>query len=226
MASSRKTATIVGILFIIGTVAGILSGVFTSPVLDNSDYLGAITENETQIIVGVLLILTMGFALAMIPVLLYPIFKKYNEVLAVGSVVFRGALETVAYIVIATSFLLLISLSREYVVAGLPDGSHFQVLGSLLVSVTNQINPILEMTFSLGALMIYTLFYQSRLIPRWLSVWGLLGALVFFATAVLAMFSIDLEFLLYILALQEMVMALWLIIKGFNPGMVSPGLTT
>lgn len=226
MASTRKTASIVGILFIIGTVAGILSGVFTSPVLDNPDYLAIIPENNTQIIVGALFVLIMGFSLAMIPVMMFPIFKKYNEALAIGSVVFRGALETVAYIVMATIFLLLTSLGREYVSAGLPDSSHFQTLGSLLLSVNQQINPILEITFSLGALMIYFLFFQSRLIPRWLSGWGLLGAVVFLATGLLAMFGVDLEFLLYILALQEMVMALWLIIRGFSPAAVSPELAT
>ena len=226
MSATRKTAIIVGILFIIGTVSGILSGVFTGPILDNPGYLAAIQENKAQIIAGALLVLTMGFSLAMIPVMLFPIFKKYNEALAIGSVVFRGALETVVYIIMATSFLLLISLGQEYSTAELPVGPHFQTLGTLLLSVNQQINPILEITFSLGALMIYTLFYQSRLIPRWLSGWGLLGAVVYLAAGLLAMFGADMEFLLYILALQEMVLALWLIIRGFSPSAVSPEFTS
>ena len=76
---NRKTAIIVGVLFVIGTVAGILSGVITGSVFDDPNYLIEITANETQIIIGALFILIMGFALAMVPVMLFPIFKKYNE---------------------------------------------------------------------------------------------------------------------------------------------------
>ena len=64
--------------------------------------------------------------------------------------------------------------------------------------------------------MFYALFYQTRLIPRWLSVWGFVGALVYFAAGVMALFGIEMGFLLAALGLQEMVMALWLIFKGFN----------
>ena len=110
MNTSKKTARIVGALFIIGTVAGILSVVFTGPVLDDPDYLIKISANENQIIIGALLVLIMGFALAMVPVVLFPIFKKYNEALALGAVVFRGALEAAAYIAIVICWLLLLTV--------------------------------------------------------------------------------------------------------------------
>ena len=222
MASSRKTSIIVGILFIVGTVTGILSGIFTEPVLSDQAYLANLAANSNQILIGVLCVLTMGFSLAMIPVMMFPIFKKYNEALAIGSVVFRGALETVGYILMATSWLLLLTLGEEYVKVSAAAPSHFQTFGTILLSVNHQVNPILEITFSIGALMIYFLFFQSKLIPRWLSGWGLLGASVYFAAGLLALFGLELDYLLYILALQEMVLALWLIIKGFNPSVFSP----
>ncbi|MBW2566067.1 MAG: DUF4386 domain-containing protein [Deltaproteobacteria bacterium] len=53
-------------------------------------------------------------------------------------------------------------------------------------------------------------------IPRWLSVWGLIGGLLYFAEPVLAMFGSEFEILFAPLALQEMVLAIWLIVKGFN----------
>src|SRR5574341_1556222 len=102
MNTNRKTATIVGVLYIIGTVAGILSVVFTGPILNDPDYLIKVSANENQILIGALFVLTMGFALALVPVMLFPIFKKYNEALALGYVVFRGALETVTYIAIVS----------------------------------------------------------------------------------------------------------------------------
>ena len=89
MKTYRKTAVIVGILFIIGTVSGILSGVVLAPIMARSTYPLNIAASETQWIMVTLLILLMWFPLAMIPVLLYPIFKKQNEVLAIGSIVFR-----------------------------------------------------------------------------------------------------------------------------------------
>ena len=218
---NRNTARIVGALFIIGTVAGILSVVFTRPILNDQDFLIKVSVNENQIITGTLFVLIMGLALAMVPVLMFPIFKKHSEALALGAVVFRGALETVTYIAIALSWLLLITLSQEYVKAGSPDASYFQTLGIFLLATVDWISQTLAIVFSLGSLMIYYLFYQSKLIPRWLSVWGLIGAILYLATPLLGMFGSELGFLMAPLALQEMVLAIWLIVKGFNPSAIA-----
>src|SRR5258705_3317668 len=216
MTSNRKTAIIVGVLFIIGTVAGALSVLFTAPVLNDPDYLTKLSSNQNQIIVAALLVLMMAFALAMIPVMMFPIFRKYNEVLAVGSIVFRGVLEAVTYIAIVLSWLLLLTLSREYIKAGAPDASTFQTLGVLLLKAADWIAQILALVFSLGALAIYYLFYQSKLIPRWLSIWGLIGAILYLAVPLLALFGFVSDILMAPLALQEMVLAVWLIVKGLN----------
>jgi len=216
MNSEKKTARIVGVLFIIGTVAGILSRVITGPILNASDYLIKVSANENQIIIGSLFVLIMAFALAMVPVVMFSIFKKYNEALALGYVVFRGALEVVAYIATVISWLLLLTLSQEYVKAGAPDASYFQTLGTLLLEAANWFGYILSIVFSIGALMIYYLFYQTKLIPRWLSVWGLIGAIFYLAQPLLALFGSELDILFAPLALQEMILAVWLIVKGFN----------
>ena len=84
-------------------------------------------------IVATLFVLLMGLSLAMVSVVLYPILRRYNEVLALGYVVFRGALETVTYFVTAISWLLLLALSQLYVQAGAPAASGFQVSGALLL---------------------------------------------------------------------------------------------
>jgi len=201
-------------LFIIGTVAGILSVVFTQPILEASGYLIEVTTNQNQLIIGALLVLIMGFALAMVPIMMFPIFRKYNEALALGSVVFRGVLEAVAYITIAVGWLLLIPLSRAYVEAGTPDASSFETVGMLLLEAVDWTYRILAIVFSLGALMIYYLFHQSKLIPRWLSLWGLIGAVLYLTVPLLGMFGIELGILMVPLALQEMVLAVWLILKG------------
>jgi hypothetical protein len=212
----RKTAVVVGILFIIGTVSGILSAVFTGGIFTDSDYLIRVAENEPQILLGAAFVLLMGFSLAMVPVVMFPLFKKKNEALALGAVVFRGPVEAVLYILTVLSWLMLITLGKEFVVAGMPASSHFQNIGAVLVQAGNQINQILEIAFSLGALMFYVLFYQTRLIPRWLSLWGVIGAVLYHIAGWSDLFGIDMGVLIFPLALQEMVMALWLIIKGFS----------
>ncbi len=217
MISIRKTAIIVGVLYIVGTVAGILSVLFTGSILDDPDYLTKVASNQNQIILGVLLVLTMGFALSMVPVLMFPIFRKYNEVLALGAIVFRGVLEAVTYIAITISWLLLLTLSQEYMKAGTANASSFQTLGAILLKADDWIAQILAIVFSLGALAIYYLFYQSQLIPRWLSTWGLIGAILYLAAPLFAMFGFGLDILMAPLALQEMVLAIWLIAKGLNP---------
>jgi hypothetical protein len=211
---SRRTAIIVGALFIIGDIAGVLSYVVTGGLLDGTDALTKIAASQNQVVLGALLVLTMGFALAMVPLVLFPIFKKYNEVLALGCVVFRGALETVGYIASAGVWLLLVELSRQHAEAASPGAPHFQTLSALLAGpIPGYLTAIV---FSLGSLMFYYLFYQSRLIPRWLSVWGLVGAVLYLAWPLLALFGHGFGLLMAPLAVAELVLAVWLIVKGLN----------
>ncbi len=226
MNTYRKTAVIVGILFIIGTASGILSGVVTAPIMAGSTYPLNVSASETQWIIGTLLILLMGFALAMVPVMLYPLLKKHNKVLALGAVLFRGVLEAVTYMAQVIGFLLLLTVSQIYGETGAAEASNLQTLGSLLTATGNWISQIQAIVFAIGALMIYALFYQTRLVPRWLSGWGFLGAVLYFFAPFVSMLgsqhmalSLDsgLAPLLLPLAIQEMVFAVWLIVKGFSP---------
>jgi len=229
MSTNRKTAIIVGVLYIIGTVAGVLSVVVTQPILGGPDYLTKIAANESQIVTGILLVLTMGFALAMVPAVLFSILKKYSEALALGYVVFRGALETVAYIAMSICWLFLILISREYAAAGASNASFIQTLGTVFLKGNDSISSILVIIFGLNALMLYYLFYSSKLIPRWISVWGFIAILLHFSTAFLMLFrlvapgmSAIVDVINLPIFLQEMVMAVWLIVKGFNPSAIAP----
>jgi hypothetical protein len=228
MKSSRKTAIIVGVLFIIGTLAGVLSVVLTGSILNGPDVLAAVAANETQVIIAALLVLTMGLALAMVPVVIFPILKQHNEVLALGYVVFRGALETLTYFVVVIAWLLLIPLSQAFAGAGAADASSFQALGALSLKAAEIGASLTAIVFPLGAAMLYVVLFQSRLIPRWLSVWGLIAVALNFASTGLAgvfgltpqMGAIQMATNLPIF-LQEMVMAGWLIVVGFNASAIA-----
>ena len=162
---------------------------------------------------GALLVLLPGLALAMVPVVFWPIGKRYNETLAMGYVVFRGGLEAVIYIVSALGYLLLIALSTE------PDAG--PLAGFVRTIETVIWDQLIAIPFVLGALMFYIVLYQYRLVPRWLSTWALVGAALYIVAPLGSMFGSSLGFFMAPLALQEMVMAVWLIAKGFNPSAIA-----
>jgi len=223
MNSNRKIAIIAGVLIIVGMVVGVLSVV---SVIEEPDYLIKVSANENQVIIGALFVLIMGLACAGIAIWLYPVLKKHNEALALGSVGFR-IIETVLHIVGVIGLLSLVTLSQEYVKAGAPDASYFQSLGTLLLAARDWAGVLGSFAFILGALMYYYIFYQSKLIPRWLSVWGLIGVPLWIAAELLIMFGLIESFstnaiLLDIpIAVNEMVLAVWLIVKGFNSSAIA-----
>ena len=213
MTADRKAAVWIGVLYIIGTVGMVVSVIVTNAILSGPDDLAQVAAQPDQVAVGALLLLVAGFALALVPVVFWPVGKRYNETLAMGYVVFRGAIETVLYIVGAVCWLLLIALSKE------PDGGP---LASFVRTTETVIwDQLLAIPFVLGALMFYVLLYQSRLVPRWLSVWGLGGAALYIVAPLGSMFELSLGFFMAPLAVQEMVMAVWLIGKGFNTSAIA-----
>jgi hypothetical protein len=218
MSSTRKIAVITGAIFIIATIASLLAAALT-PVLTGADYLTRISAHLGQAAGGALLYLISAFTSAGIAILLYPVLKERNAGLALGSVVFR-ALEAGFYMVAVLSLLSLLTLSRQFTAAGAADRAWLQAIGDLLVSVHGHASLLGVFAFSVGGLMYYYLFFQSQLIPRWLAGWGIVAIILMMVACLLALFS-DNPVTGYILLafpifLQEMVLAVWLIMKGFN----------
>jgi hypothetical protein len=227
MKSYKMTARIVGILFIACTGAAIVSGVFLLPVLESPDYLTKVSANENQVMLGTLFYFIMAAAGASIVIPMYPILKRHNESMALGAVGFR-LIEGAIFMVTVLCVLSLVPVSQEFVQAGYPDGSYHQVLGELLLSgytVSQAVIPGV-FAFSIGALMYYYIFYQSNLVPRWLSIWGIIGITLGIVNGLYDMFggvsnetlSMLLDFPIFA---QEMVLAIWLIVKGFNPSAIA-----
>ncbi len=204
----RNAARWIGVLYIIGTVALVLSVFVTDEVLSGPAFLAQIAAQPNHLAIGVVLVLLAGFALAMVPIVFWPVGKRYNETLAMGYVVFRGGLETVIYVVGAFGGLVLIALSKDA-----DAGQSANFVHTALPVIWDQG----AITFVLGALMFYVVLYQSRLVPRWLSTWGLIGAALGVLPPLGGMFGLSLGVFVAPLALQEMVMAVWLIAKGFSP---------
>jgi hypothetical protein len=156
-------------------------------------------------------------------VFLYPVFRKTSKELAMGMVLFRGALEGTGYLVSTLGILTLVALGNEYVATG-ANSAVLQSIGNVLYQFLDLLAPVNSIIFLIGSTCLYLCFYSTRLIPRWLAVWGLIGVVPYMAYALLHFFHMDSGYGLYlqmVLAPQEMVMAVWLIVKGFNPSAIA-----
>jgi hypothetical protein len=166
--SLRKIAVITGVIFIIATLTGPILATPLLPDLTGTDYLIRVSAHPNQVAGGVLLSIIAYLACAGIPIVMYPVLKKWNAGLALGSVVFR-TIETAFYMVGLVSLMSLVTLGQQFTTAGAADRASLQAIGNLLVTVRDHAALLAVFAFCLGAFMYYTLFFQSRLIPRWLS---------------------------------------------------------
>ena len=223
--ATRRNAAIVGVLFIIATAAGIIAAAISSPILEAPDYLTQITANEGAVGIGAFLVFLMSVACAGVGLGLYPILRKYSIGLAIGAAGFR-LIESVTQILSGLGIIALLALSREFVAAGAPDAAYFQTIGAIIQASTEWLNNgVMLITWCIGAFMYYGLFYRYRLVPRWLSAWGLVGITLTIIASILVMLGVIPGFGTVQMiangpiALQEMVFAVWLIAKGVNtPG--------
>jgi hypothetical protein len=221
--TDRKTAAVVGVLFILGTIPALLSLPLAVNTVNAQDHLTAISTNEGQMIIFTAIKFIMGVACAGIGLALYPILKKYNEGLAFGAAGFR-VIEGMISVVGALLYVALLALSQEFVKAGAPASSYFQTADVVINAGIGWFrDAAMLLTFGIGALMYYVVFYQFRLVPRWLTVWGLVGITLTIISALLVMFHLlppfgTIQVILNLPILpQELVLAIWLIAKGFNP---------
>ena len=126
-------------------------------------------------------------------------------------------------IVGSIGLLTLLTLSQEFVEAGAPGASNFQTVGTVVLAIRDWAFLIGSgLVWSLSALILNYLLYQRKLIPQWLSVWGFLGAALSFVNYMPEFFGIDsIEILFIPIAVQEMVFAVWLIVKGLESSVIA-----
>jgi hypothetical protein len=221
--ANRLNAGIAGVLFIIGTVSGVISAVTGMPVLNAPDYLLKLAAHQNLITLAAMLQFIMAISCAGISIALYPILRRYSASLAVGAVGFR-LIENTLQILKAVSMIALLSLSQELVGAVSQDTSYLQSLGQIITAASDwMIHGAGLICFSIGAALYYIIFYQHRLVPRWISSWGLISVSLVTLASLLVMLGVIPGFgtvqgiANLAIFVQEMVFAVWLIAKGINP---------
>ncbi|ALJ06056.1 hypothetical protein APS56_13350 [Pseudalgibacter alginicilyticus] len=221
----RKKSIAVGILLILSIVVGVLS---IDPVIDEMGNFESVSIHSNAILFRAFMQFILALIYASIPIILYSLLKKVNTSLTIGFLVFR--IIAVAFIFIGwLSILLLLVLSQEFVKAGSTELSHFQTIDNLIRSGRDLVNHVaMPLILSVGNLMFYAILYQSKLIPRWLSVWGLVATVLsgIIASLLLMFDVIDIITPTYVslafpTALLEITLAIWLIAKGFNSTIVN-----
>ena len=227
ISNSRKSARITGILFILGTVPVMVAMALWGQSVSSPDYLSLMASHSNEVLLFALSGMFMGLACAGIGISMYSILKPHGQTLALGVVGFR-VMEGTLQVASAVSLAVLLALSQEFVKAGSPADSFFQPAAAAIKSVREWMNNGFYLfPWCIGAAIYYTVFYRTRLLPRWLSVWGLLGLLLMLVGAFSGMFGLIGAFsqpqmlLMFPIMLQEMVMAVWLIVKGFNPSAIA-----
>lgn len=217
MKSTKTTARIIGILFLTVMVTWIAGFAFIEPVLSDPDYLTQVHQNRTRIIIGVLFEVLETAAVLSISVMISPVLKRYRENLARAYFGFR-ILESVLLIVIAICPLLIISLSQEFTGTAAPDVSLFQSIGAIILTVrTTWSQLILTFFYCLAAFILNFILYQTKLVPRFISLWGLIGVLIVLIHTLYYNFGFKpIPVLGMIMGINELVLGVWLIVKGFN----------
>lgn len=221
--STQTASKVIGVLFILAAVTSIIGGlILYKPILNDPDYLIQGSAHANKVVLGAIMELILVVAVVGTATTLFPILRKVNETIALWHVCFRF-LEAIVITVGVISVLSLLALSRDYVAEGAPDIASYQVSGTVLKAV-HDYTFMLGPNFFLGmnTMMYSYIFYKSKLVPRFIPVLGLTGSALILLAAMLELFGVIDQVSAWgaILALpifaNEMILAVWLIAKGFN----------
>jgi hypothetical protein len=218
--TDRTTARWVGVLFIVATAAAIVGGGLVESVV--ADAPGVSASDEIQMVSGVLLELLLVLAVVGIPALLFPVLRRRSEGLALG---YLGArmIEGALLLAAAVCAMVILTVSDASGAAGAAGQGALITFAEVTRDWAYLIGSMVAL--GVGGIIFYSLLLTGRFVPAWLSVWGLVGAVLILARGVLEMYGIDFSIAFQAvfaapIALNEMVLAVWLIVRGFAPPVV------
>jgi hypothetical protein len=226
MNADKINAKIIGVLYIVAAITSVIGLLLYDPILNDPNYLVAGAENQNQIILGAFFELVLACCAIGTCIMLYPYLRKHNESIALGYVCFRF-FEAIIIVIGILSVLSILALSVEFVSLADPSIAAYQASGTFLLAI-HKWTFILGPNFMLGinTMMYSYLLYRSKLVPRFISIMGLIGATSISIAAMLEIFGVIEQISAWggLLALPiaafEMTLAVWLMVKGFNEKML------
>ncbi len=220
MPSLKSKSVLTGILLLSGIVAGILSSV---PALERPDYIAALAEISGQVYMAAVFQGIFACVYTGLACVLYSVLKDYEPGIALLYFSFRIVGAAALFLAIVPLPLLLM-LSKQYLEVGNDHGESLIVIAELVRLTRDGINHMaMILPWSIGGMFLYIGAINSRLLPGWISWWGLLGSfLTFMATGLLIVEVIQIASPIYFIlntptALVEIVLAIYLLWKGFRP---------
>ncbi|HEY4844738.1 MAG TPA: DUF4386 domain-containing protein [Candidatus Dormibacteraeota bacterium] len=219
--ANKRTAVLVGALFLLSTATFIVSNMLITPLLGSHDVLAAIAANSQRMIAATMIALIEGVATVGIALALYPILKRQHPALALGYAGMRIAELAIAAVGFGLGGLLLVTLSGTAA-----NGANSE-LGTVLVALRHWTIMLVYVYTAVGGVMLSYMLLRTRLVPRGFSVLGLIGYPVLFLAAVLDMLGIvDTVNGVGLVGLVpgglfELLLPIWLIAKGFNVTAIS-----
>ncbi len=222
MQANRRYALAAGILFIVATVGSLAGNAVMRPLLAQPLDFARIAADPMPILAGFVVKLISYAACPAIALAMYPVLRTHGPALALGSIAFR-LLEAVFYTASAACALVLVTLGQQAVAAGAGDASFYRDAAAVALSAMDSLGFGAAVPFfAVGALLYYVVLYRASLVPRWLSGWGIVAASLALAASGLVLLQASAPMSPLHLALnlpifaQEMVLAVWLIARGFT----------
>jgi len=212
----RTTARVVGVVYLAGFVVGMVGIMLIQSILGTPHHLATVSANSLMLAIGASLWLLPVAGDVAHGVLMFPLLKQHSERLAIGHLAAR--IIDATFIAVMVLFVLVqIPLGSEYLKAAAPDAAWLQSLSTLLSQTQLYAYEIGMSALGLAGLMLCYTLYQTRLIPRWLALWGLVGYAIILGGMVSAIMGSGLGDIASIAGgLWEMAIGVWLIAKGFS----------
>lgn len=221
MKSVGRRYRVLGIAFLLQFITSFSSGVFLRGSWlvpgDIAETMNRIAGNPLLVQANILLDMVTALGVVFLGAMLFVTLKKTSERIALVALGFY-ILEAALLAASRSETFSLLRISQEYAAAGEPV--YLQTMGSLALESMNFVGDTLHMlAFCLGAILFYYLLYRSVVVPRWLSLWGLITMFPLLVGTLSAVFGYDLPFAIYLPYVPyEFVIGLWILIKGTREG--------
>ena len=219
MNSVKHPARILGVAFLLQFITSVLSGMVLQPAWLVPDDIGAslvrIADNPWLLQANIVVDTLTAIGIVFLGAMLYVTLRKENEKMALiglGLYVLEAGLLGASRM----GAFSLLGISKQYVSAGRPD--YLLTMGALAVESMDAVGLLLHLlVFCAGAILFYVLLYRARVVPRVLSLWGLVTLLPILGGTVAALFGYEAPAILYIPYVPfEFVIGLWILVKGVH----------